>query len=377
MNHRTLLIIGSRLHSEGYPRNQEIIEALKGLGYDLRWCALPYPAFFHRMTLTLRLLFIIGYTPFRWLYSMAASIYYRLDSRASYIYVPFPAYLDLPLAWVIGKLNSAPVIADIFLSIYNSLVQDRQIFKKCSIHSQILYYFERLLLCLPDKGLIDTPEHGLLLKRLFKLPKIKLSIVPIGINDDLFSFTNPPQSSKAIFWGTYIKLHGIDTIIQAAAELARTNPELRIEMIGKGQELCNAKQQARELGASNIDFVDRILPTQDLVTKARSAFCVLGIFGTTSKSASVFPYKAVQALALGRPLITARTPASCRWLQHEHNALLIPPGNAKALAQAILRLYQDTTLGKQLAQNGQKVFNDHFSRKKISQALQEILRSGS
>lgn len=55
------------------------------------------------------------------------------------------------------------------------------------------------------------------------------------------------------------------------------------------------------------------------------------------------------ALAAGRPVIATLTAATVDHLRHGVNALLVPPGNAAALAEAMQRLDDDTALRERLA----------------------------
>ena len=58
----------------------------------------------------------------------------------------------------------------------------------------------------------------------------------------------------------------------------------------------------------------------------------------------MIPNKAYHALACGAPLITADTPAARELLRDEENALLVPPGDPAALAEAMRRLAADPEL---------------------------------
>lgn len=368
----SVLVIGSKLHSDGYPRNREIIESLHELGWKVHWCTLAYPKSFHKFNLILRLTLIAAYTPLRWVYTLIYSLYLRVKLQAKYVYVPFPSHPDIPAAWLVAQLNGAKLVADIFLSTYNTLVQDRKLFPQQSIFSRTIFQLEKALLQLPDYNLIDTEEHKSLISNLYGESINQLNVVPISINENLFSFLPPATTNKVIFWGTYIKLHGIETIIQAAAQVQNLKPQITFELIGTGQELGRAKALAYELKTDNISFTEKILPAEELVERSRAAFCTLGIFGVSDKSNSVFPYKAVQTLALGVPLITAKTSTSSRLLRHNYSAILVPAGNAEALRDAIISLHANRELGCKLSYNGRKVFDGNFSRQKIKLALNKV-----
>ena len=54
-------------------------------------------------------------------------------------------------------------------------------------------------------------------------------------------------------------------------------------------------------------------------------------------------------MAAGRPIVASDLPSIREVLAHEVNALLVPPGDAAALARAIERLLADPVLASRLA----------------------------
>ena len=60
--------------------------------------------------------------------------------------------------------------------------------------------------------------------------------------------------------------------------------------------------------------------------------------GTSPKSARVIANKVFQALACGTPVVTGNTPAARELLHDGQSALLVPPGDPQALADAIRRV---------------------------------------
>ena len=61
------------------------------------------------------------------------------------------------------------------------------------------------------------------------------------------------------------------------------------------------------------------------------------------------PLKAFEAMAAGRPVIASDLPSSREFLRDGENALLVPPGDAGALADAITRVLEDRGLAAGLA----------------------------
>jgi glycosyltransferase involved in cell wall biosynthesis len=88
---------------------------------------------------------------------------------------------------------------------------------------------------------------------------------------------------------------------------------------------------------------------------ASSAMC-LGIFGTSAKAARVVPNKVFQAMAVGRPIVTADTPAAREVLTDGEDAVLVPAGDPGALAEAMIGLASDPERRARLGANAHRRF---------------------
>ena len=146
----------------------------------------------------------------------------------------------------------------------------------------------------------------------------------------------------ALFVGKLIPLHGLETILAAA----RQAPEIPFRIVGSGQ--LDALMTDRPPNVEWVDWVEY----EQLPAEYQRAGCALGVFGTSAKAARVIPNKAFQALACGTPLVTADTPAARELLTDGESALLVPPGDADALATAVRRLAADAALAAQLGRGG-------------------------
>ncbi len=127
-----------------------------------------------------------------------------------------------------------------------------------------------------------------------------------------------------------------------------------IELIGEGEELPRAKRSRR---SENLEFREPV-PFDEYAGILSQADVALGAFGVTRKAARVIPCKVYDALAAGVLLITADTPAIRRLLRHGHNAILVPPGDAPALANGILLLRKEPLLRARLAEEGKRIFEE-------------------
>jgi glycosyltransferase involved in cell wall biosynthesis len=159
----------------------------------------------------------------------------------------------------------------------------------------------------------------------------------------------PERPFCALFVGKLTPLHGLETIL-AAAGLA---PEITFRVIGSGQ-----LESLLATRPGNVDWVPWV-EYEDLPAEFQAAGCALGIFGTGAKAARVIPNKAFQALACAAPLITADTPAARELLAEGRDALLVPPGNPVALAEAIRLLARDEEVRARIGAAGRRTYEEH------------------
>jgi glycosyltransferase involved in cell wall biosynthesis len=69
----------------------------------------------------------------------------------------------------------------------------------------------------------------------------------------------------------------------------------------------------------------------------------------------------LEAAASGLPIIATDVGGTAEILQHQESALLIPPANPTALAEAILRLANDAELRSRLAKKARSQILERFS----------------
>ena len=87
----------------------------------------------------------------------------------------------------------------------------------------------------------------------------------------------------------------------------------------------------------------------------------------------MIPNKAFQALACGTPLVTADTPAA-RELLDDESALLVPAGDAEALAAAVRRLASDATLARRIGDGGLAAYRARASEAVLGERWRDLVQ---
>ena len=162
----------------------------------------------------------------------------------------------------------------------------------------------------------------------------------------------------------------MNTIIEAAAALS--DRPIRFRLVGGGQTHADAMNMAKKHGLGTVEFLPSV-PYADLPQLISGADVVLGIFGTTFKASMVVPNKVYQALAAGRAVVTAGTPAISEFFREGEHLLTVPPGDPGALAGALRRLESDCGLRLRLSESAGKFVRSEFNSMKIAERLFDII----
>jgi glycosyltransferase involved in cell wall biosynthesis len=264
------------------------------------------------------------------------------------VIIGYMGHLDVIIIWPFSRLRNVPVIWDAFLSLYDTVVNDRQIVSKSSPMAWLLYFLEFVACRAADKIFLDTKAHACYFEQVFKLPPGTVGRVLVGTETNFFAVSkdkvcvnSKEKHFTVLFYGQFIPLHGIDIIIEAAQKVELAGEIIKWKIIGQGQEAEYIDKFIKDV---DVKSIERILwvPYNQLAKLIKESDVCLGIFGTSEKAKRVIPNKIFQILAVNRPLITGHTPAICELFKESPNASsyihLIPCGDADALASSVLKI---------------------------------------
>lgn len=80
----------------------------------------------------------------------------------------------------------------------------------------------------------------------------------------------------------------------------------------------------------------------------------------------------LEAMAMGLPIVASNVPALAEVTEEGKNALLAPPGDAVALADAIDTLLSNAQLRKDLGARSLQIFEDRFSKDELAQRMVDV-----
>ncbi len=299
--------------------------------------------------------------------------YLFLKEKFDAVIVGFPGQEVMFLAKLIVR---KPIIFDAFTSHYGGYILDRDRWSKNSFKAKYFRFLDRWSCKMANIVLLDTQAHINFFVREFGLSKEKFRRIWIGANDVIFKPAESPKISdgkfNVLFFGTYVPLQGAEYIVRSAKFLENQG-DIIFHLIGKGQDRQKCLDIADKLGLKNIVFRD-MLRLEDLRSEIVKADIVLGLFGNTPKTPLVIPNKIYEALAVGKSVITADTPA-IRELFDANDLLLVEAANPEKIAEAILKLKNDPSLAMRLAESGHSKFLKFATSEILGREVKNIILS--
>ncbi|MFK7828886.1 MAG: glycosyltransferase [Congregibacter sp.] len=335
-----LAVFGAYSDHDLYQRNRILVELLKELSSDFVDIRPPARASLHGLARGQSLAQSLRQNFKDALYLWSKR---RLLDDCDTVFVPYPAYLGMMLLYFAGRLRGRQIIADAFLEIYSTVVEDRALLSQKSLGTRVLLFLQRATLGRADLIFIDTQEQAAQLRARLGHCRAAVMDLPVGIDEAIWHplparplAANPQQEDcRVLFWGTFIPLHGTDCIAAAALILERRGEPIQLRVIGDGQTAPAFAAALEAQPLHKLSWERSLVDSATLAEEIADAHMVLGVFGASAKAASVVPYKVHQALACNRPLITRDSPAMTEAGDFDAGLVLCPPGNPEALADAI------------------------------------------
>jgi len=203
----------------------------------------------------------------------------------------------------------------------------------------------------------------------FSLDENKFRVVHNGINNEFFyPIQNGPrpENSLIVTNSADTPLKGLNFLLEAVAQI-RTKQPIKLTVIGQPKKDGIIENLVAKLGVSDIvRFTGRIDNEEFADYYAKSTVAVV------PSLYEGFGIPAAEAMACGVPLISTSGGALPEVVGDA--GMIVPPADAKALANAITHLLNSPEERKKYAQAGLKRVNSVFSWKKAAEEVVEVYR---
>jgi glycosyltransferase involved in cell wall biosynthesis len=199
----------------------------------------------------------------------------------------------------------------------------------------------------------------------FPAARGKIHVVPNGIRPERF----PADATPALpapagvftvgFVGTLKAWHGLSVLVDAFAQLYRQHSATRLLIVGDGPERENVSSALAQCGLQHAAvFTGAVSPEQ-----VPGLLACMDVAVAPYPALSTFyfsPLKVYEYMAAGVAVVASRIGQLQTLIEHEEDGILVSPGDALDLAEALERLLNDQALRQRLGRTARaKVLRDH------------------
>jgi glycosyltransferase involved in cell wall biosynthesis len=346
-----------------HPRIGTIAEGLRERGFDVAECNAPLgldtAARVRLLAQPWRLPALTGRLAARW-----ATLVRRASRmpRPDVVIVGYLGHFDVHLARLL--FPRVPIVLDHMVSA-SGTGRDRGL--DGGPRKALLRLIDAAALWAADVAVVDTEEHRVVLPPRYADRAV---VVPVGAPSSWFraAAAGSSGSLRVVFYGLYTPLQGAPVIGQALGLLS--GADVKVTMIGTGQDYTATRAAAA--GNERVRWLDWVA-SADLPGLVAGHDVCLGIFGTGDKARRVVPNKVFQGAAAGCAVVTSDTSPQRRALGDA--ALLVPPGDAQALASALAGLASDRSALRVARGASRALAEERFAPRQVVQPLVDALTS--
>jgi glycosyltransferase involved in cell wall biosynthesis len=265
-------------------------------------------------------------------------------SYSSFLLAPVPA-------WLVARLRGKSMLIN-----YRS-GECRDHLRRSYIARRVLKATDRLVV--PSGYLVEVlAEFGLLAQA-----------IPNLVDGLQFAFRmRRPLRPHLVCTRGFHTYYCVDVVVRAFAEIKKTFPDARLDLVGGGPLERDIRSLVRELKLSGVDF-------KGVATRSEIGrfYDQADIFINASRLDNM-PVSVLEAFASGMPVVSTE-PEGMRYLvEHGVTGLLSPPGDASALAQNVIRVLQDSELADRLVSNARQEFR-RYSWPVVREQWLEVYRT--
>ena len=241
---------------------------------------------------------------------------------------------------------------------------------------------ERFLYRVADRVVVNSPgfvEHVVARGA----PRERVAVIPNGVNAGAFDpdargepFRREVGARAEDVLVVYAGAHGVpndlDVVLDAAVRL-RNAAGVRFTLVGDGRDRARLQERVRSLALPNLVLAGAV-PKECMPEVLAAADVCIAVLRPLPMFTTTYPNKVFDYMAAGRPVVLAIDGVIRRVVEDAGAGMFVPPGDADAMAGAVLRYARDPALRERHGRAGRAHVETHFRREAQGEALRELLR---
>jgi len=192
------------------------------------------------------------------------------------------------------------------------------------------------------------------------------TLVVNGSGVDITHYSPTPTSSDPIFLmiARLVAEKGVREYAEAARLVRRSHPEARFHLAGWIDSTPDAIDESllnSWISEGTIEYLGALDDVRPALSRCRVYVLPSYREGT--------PRTVLEAMSMGRPIITTNAPGCRETVEHEVNGLLVRPRDSENLAQAMIRLIESSSLAEDMAQESRRIAVEKYDVHKVNAVI--------
>lgn len=199
----------------------------------------------------------------------------------------------------------------------------------------------------------------------------KTKTIPLGVDLDIFKYSPPPRNQDILAVGWHIKRKGFNYLIEAMPTILKEYLDAKLHITSEGPQTSNLKMLVKRLNLTeNVIFHGEVSDEEMLkLYKQCRIFCHPSL-------SEGFCHTTLEAMATGRPVVSTNTVGS-EMVEDGKTGFLVPTADSDAIADAILKVFNDDELTYKWGVDGRKKVEEEYDwdiiAKKYYEVYQEVV----
>ncbi|HVJ80529.1 MAG TPA: glycosyltransferase family 4 protein [Planctomycetia bacterium] len=212
----------------------------------------------------------------------------------------------------------------------------------------------------------------------------KIDVVTNGVDLDLFRFRSEDrrrvrerqgwndETKVALYLGTHGMAHGLDFVLEAAAQL----PGRRFVFVGDGADKPKLREIAKSKGLVNVEFLPP-MPKSEVVGLYAAADVCLVPLRKVDLFTDVLPSKIFEIMGMRRPMVISVDGDARQCVEAAEAGLFAEPENVGALCSSIEQILADPALAERMGRSGRRYVERNFDRRVLAQQYLYLLAAAA
>lgn len=250
------------------------------------------------------------------------------------VFIGFMSQMILP--WFRFKFKNSIIIEDFFISVFDTLVDDRKKIKRNTFIGKLLYLLDKKALNSAQIIISDTVSHGQYFREEFGITGKEFLTLYLEADNSLYyprTIKKPDRWKDkflVLYFGSILPVQGVEVVLEAI-RLLKGDPEIHFLIIGP---IAKEYEKPETRNVSYIEWLDQAELAEYI---AFSDLCLAGHFSKTVEKANrTIPGKAYIYEAMNKPMVLGDSQANHEISQKNVVLPLVERGNPLALVNIIL-----------------------------------------